>query len=64
MNIKNVVYNALNNSVDNGYNPQYTDSDELAFDLIQYDSELELITEEEIIMYVDKWREDFYKENK
>lgn len=57
MNLQQTVYESLNNARENGYDLTTWDSEEIAEDLMQYDTGCENSTVEELVPHINKWKE-------
>lgn len=56
MDIKKLVFEALNNAKENGYEPEKESVEYWANDLIDYDADLENCEPEELTPYIEEWR--------
>jgi hypothetical protein len=52
------VFRALDNALENGYDPREDTAEQNAHELSCYDADLEEITEEELLPYVCLWLEN------
>lgn len=56
LDVKAMVFEALDNSDTNGYNPRGTEAIPLAVDLMMYDADLESVCIDDILEHVKAWK--------
>ena len=56
MHIRNAVYAALNNAVDNGYDMAMLTCEEISEDLRTYDADLEEYLPEDLMQSIEDWK--------